>query len=229
MGTGKTWVPQKELLFMAATSSAIADLKAQWPNLHDLDRAKAILDLKQCGGSNRELARQLPVVESGLRRLLKALEAPAKDQLLAYEGKITINELIRRAAAAKAGDAVKQGEARKLRRAKASIKASKTICDWLRSEDLGATDRQQVAGEARRLLIEAQQNNHFPRGITPPGLTVAEIIKGSQPRQPKPMDLGDIHWRAVWLAEWVYRAFPDEWVRYKAIEIALEKQFNRNA
>lgn len=214
---------------MASTSTAIADLKAQWPNLNDLDRAKAVRDLKQSGASNRELALHLPVGESTLRRLLKILEASAEDQLLAHDGKITTNEVIRRAATAKAGDAVRQGEALKLRRTKASIKASEAICDWLRSENLGTSNRRQVVGEARQLLIDAQKNNQFPRGVTPPGTTVTEIIKGSQPLQPMPMDEGDIQWRAVWLAEWVYRAFPDDWVRYKAIEIALEKQFNRNA
>jgi hypothetical protein len=57
-------------------------------------------------------------------------------------------------------------------------------------------------------------------------MPIAEIIKRSRPDQPKAMDESQINWHALWLLVWVYRAFPDSYVRYKAIEMALEKQFN---
>ena len=173
---------------MASTSTAIADLKSQWPNLNDLDRAKAVRDLKQSGASIRGLALQLPVGESTLRRLLKALEASAEDRILANNGKITTNELIRRATAAKHSDEVKQGEALSRKRTEAAIKASKTICNWLRSEGVTSNFGQQIVGEARRLLIEAEQSKRFPPGAVPPGTPVAEIILQSRPLRPKAED-----------------------------------------
>jgi hypothetical protein len=131
-----------------SSASAIANLKAQWPNLHDLDRAKAVRDIRNTGVSIRTLADQLPVNESSLRHLLKAIEAPLEDWPLAYQGKISTNELVRRAAAAKARDKVKQGEALKLDRTQASLKAAKIICDWLRSEGVTSSFGEQVLGEA---------------------------------------------------------------------------------
>jgi hypothetical protein len=212
---------------MASTSSAIADLKAQWPNLHDLDRAKAVRDLKQSGVSTRGLAPQLPAGESGLRRLLKALEAPVEDQLLAYDGKITTNELIRRATASKARYAAKQGEALNLKRMEASLKASKIICKWLRSEGVTSNRGQQIVDEARWLLIKADQSQKFPLGAVPPRMPVAEIILRSKPVQPKAKDEIQTAWRAYWLAVWVCRAWPDDWVHQKAIDLALEEQRRR--
>lgn len=212
---------------MASTPPAIADLTSQWPNLHDLDRAKAIRDLKQSGVSNRKLARQLPVGESGIRRLLKALEAPAGDRLLAQDGKITTNELIRRDAAAKAGDATKQGEALKLKRTEAAFKASKIICKWLRSEGVRSNFGQQIVDEALTLLIKAENSKKFPLGDVPARTPLAEIILQSRPLRPNPTPENETPWLAFWLAVWVYRAWPDTWVRLKAIDLALEEQRRR--
>ena len=95
---------------MATPSSAITDLKVQWPDLHDLDRAKAVRALMAAGASIRKIALQLPVSESSLRRLLQAAQASLEDRFLASKGKLSTNELVRRTAAAKARLAVKQGD-----------------------------------------------------------------------------------------------------------------------
>lgn len=212
---------------MPVSPSAIADLKAQWPNLHVLDRAKALRNLKQSGASNRELARQLPVGESGIRRLLMALAAPAEDRILAYDGKITTNELIRRDTAAKARVAAKQGEDLNLKRTESAIKASKIICKWLRSEGVTSNFGQQIVDEARRLLIDAEQTRQFPKGVAPPRTPLTEIIQGCRPNQLEDGGAGLTFWRAVWLSVWVYYAWPDAWVRLKAIDLALEEQLSR--
>lgn len=209
---------------MPNTSPSAADLKAKWHELSDLDRAKAVRDLKQSGLSTRAIALEIAASEASLRRLLEALQAPLVDQGLASEGKISTNELIRRAKAAKVIRAAKQGEALNLKREQQSIKGSKTICDWLISEKVPTNYGAQIVGEARRLLINAEESNQFPPGVVPPGMATAEIIQRSRPEQPKEHDESQIVWRAYWLAVWVYRAMPDELVRYKAVELALEKQ-----
>jgi predicted GNAT family acetyltransferase len=212
---------------MPTVPSALADLRSRWDKLHDLDRAKEVHDIKRTGVSTREIALQLPVSEALLRHLLQAAQAPTEDQLLARQGKISTNELIRRAKAAKARRAVEQSQALNLKRAEASIKASKTICDWLRSQGVPSNLGQQIVDEARRRLIEAEQNKRFPPGAVPPGTPVAEIIRRSRPPQAKTNDVDQIAWRAFWLAVWVYRAWPDDWVRYRAIEMALEEQLRK--
>jgi transposase-like protein len=87
MGTGKGQIPQKELLFMASASSAIANLRSQRPDLHDLDRAKAVRDIRRSGVSIRKLALQLPVSESSLRHLLKAAKLRPKTGFLPPKAK----------------------------------------------------------------------------------------------------------------------------------------------
>jgi lambda repressor-like predicted transcriptional regulator len=85
---------------MTSPSFAIAELQAGWHTLVDLDRGRAVFNIHRKGTSLRELARKLSCNESLLRRLLKAIQAPVEDQLLARQGTITTNELIRRAKAA---------------------------------------------------------------------------------------------------------------------------------
>jgi len=65
------------------------------PSFSDLGRAEAVLGIKQSGIPIRKIAAQIGFSESLLRHLLKALRAPACDQVLAREGKISTNQLVR--------------------------------------------------------------------------------------------------------------------------------------
>ena len=85
---------------MTTTSFSVADLQSQWHKLPDLDRARAVYEIKQSGVSTRQIALQLHLSESLLRHLLSALLAPREDRFLASQGKISTNELVRRHKAA---------------------------------------------------------------------------------------------------------------------------------
>ena len=78
---------------------SIAQLQIDWFKFSDLDRARAVFDINQSGISIRKVAAQLHLSESLLRHLLQALKAPASDRDLARQGKISTNELARRAKA----------------------------------------------------------------------------------------------------------------------------------
>jgi len=212
---------------MAVTSSAIADLKAQWPNLHDLDRAKAVRNLKQSGASNRELAEQLEVAESGLRRILKALEAPAEYRLLASQGKISTNELVRRAKAAETCLAVKKLEAQECDQEQASVVGCKVICDWLRSEGIPGSYGEQIICAAQRQLAIEEENNWLPTKALPRGMPTAEIIQKCRPTEPKEDGISSIVRFTRWLVLWAFFSMPDSSVRYNALEQAYDKQFKR--
>jgi len=67
--------------------------------------------------------------ESGLRRLLKALEASAEDRLLSIEGKISTNEIVRRAEAAETRIAVEKRDASEREREQVSLVDCKAVCD----------------------------------------------------------------------------------------------------
>ena len=90
---------------MIEPSPALADLQMKWPDLHDLDRAKAVHAIKRTGISIRKIAQQLKVSEALLRHLLQALQALPDDQILARDGKISTKELVRRAKSAIIGEA----------------------------------------------------------------------------------------------------------------------------
>ena len=79
---------------------SIAELKTDWINLHDLDRAQGVKDLHNAGAPIRQIVAHLKKPESSLRRLLTALDTPVEDRALARRGLIPINELARRSRAA---------------------------------------------------------------------------------------------------------------------------------
>jgi transposase-like protein len=91
--------PRRALMRMENTPS-IAQLQSDWFRFSDLDRASAVLTINQSGISIRKVAAQLHLSESLLRHLLQAFQAPAGDLVLAGQGKMSTNELVRRGKAA---------------------------------------------------------------------------------------------------------------------------------
>jgi hypothetical protein len=102
-------------------SPAIAALQSQWHTLHDLDRAKAVLAINKSGVSTREIALHLHLSESLLRHLLTALQAPPEDRSLARQGRMSTNEVVRRARTAGIRSTARHREAREFERTQASI------------------------------------------------------------------------------------------------------------
>jgi hypothetical protein len=190
-------------------------------------RARAVNLIHKSGISLRSLATELDRKESLLRRLLQARLAPIEDQVLARRGAISTNELIRRASAARTHREEKQAEDLERQRTRDAIAGSKTICDWISSEGLTGACGKQVVGEARLWLNMAEQSKQLPRGAAPAGMKVAEIIQRTQPAEPTSDEHSYLARLGRWLSLWAYYSFTDPWVRYKAIELALEKQCRR--
>jgi lambda repressor-like predicted transcriptional regulator len=209
------------------SSFTISDLQSQWYALHDLDRAKAVLATHQNGTSFRELAKALNCSESLLRHLLAVLQAPPADQLLARQYMISTNELARRARAAGMRRSSIHREALELERAHAASQGCKTICNWLTEEEISKPYGEQIVDEARHLFAQAEQTGKFPPGAAPADMPTAEIIQRCQPVELKNDSATFIAWYAWWLALWTFHAFTDSWVRDTALELALEKQWER--
>jgi transposase-like protein len=212
---------------MTANSSALANLQLHWPELDDLDRAKAVRTIKRSGVSVREIARHLPVSEALLRHLLQALQAQPEDQILARRGKISTNDLIRRAKAARTNREVALREAEERKRVQKSIAGCKAICKWLVSEGLSVPCSEQIIGEARRGLAIAEQNGRLPNITAPAKKSVSKIIQLSRPPEENTDETIYVAWFALWLRSWAFYSMPDSWVRYKAIELALSEQYKR--
>lgn len=212
---------------MKDNSSAISALQTRWKSLHDLDRAQAVRAIRLSGTSLNKLAKAVKRSPSLLRHLLDALDAPKADKLLARDGKLTTNELVRSAKAAKAAQKAKEGEALALKRAQASIRGCKEICDWLTKESLQGSYGEQIICEAQRELANAEQNGKLPTGAAPAAMPVTEIIQRCRPAELKTDAILPIAWFAHWLALWAFYLMPDSSVRYRAFESALEKQFGK--
>ena len=212
---------------MSDAYDAISDLQSKWDTLGDLDRARAIRTIHKTGTSLRGLAKALERSPSLLRHLLESLEAPPEDQLLARQGKLTTNELVRRSHAAGSARATKQREALELERTRASQKGCKAICDWLAAEGISGPTGAQIINEARTTLAIAEHNKTLPRDSAPPGTPVTEIIQRCRPVEPNSDANSYITWFAFWLSLWAAYFMTDSWARYQAIELALEKQPRR--
>ena len=212
---------------MSTTSSAVADLQSQWHTLPDLDRAKAVLAIKQSGISTRQIAQHLDCSDSLLRHLLAALQAPPADRLLLRQGKISTNELVRRSKAAGIRRSSMHREAREFERAQASRQACRTICGWLAAERISKPYGEQIVDEARRLFAQAEQDGKFPPGAAPADMPTAEIINRCRPAELKTDAFSFIARYAWWLTRWTYYAFTDISVRDTALDLALDKQFTK--
>ena len=212
---------------MNDTSDAISDLQSKWDTLCDIDRARTVRAIHQTGTSLRELAKALKRSPSLLRHLIEALGAQPEDQFLARQGKLSTNQLVRRARAAGIDRAAKQRKAIELERSQASQKGCRAICDWLEAEGISGPFGAQIVNEARQTLVIAEENNTLPRDAAPLHTPVTEIIQRCRPAEPKTDAISFVAWFAYWLALWVAYSMPDSSVRYKAIELALENQLRR--
>lgn len=160
-------------------SVAINELEKKWNNLHPVDRASAVYKLRQAGCSPRQLASALPCSESYVRHLSEAAKAPLPDRIRARGGKISIRQLAQRGKAiiAKERDQNRGEEVRK---------GCKAICDWLKEEKFKGGWGEQIVGEARRILIDAELSNGLPKAQQlPEGFPLKQIIARTKP--PKEM------------------------------------------
>ena len=212
---------------MSTTSSAVADLQSQWHTLPDLDRAKAVLAIKQSGISTRQIAQHLDCSDSLLRHLLAALQAPPADRLLLRQGKISTNELVRRSKAAGIRRTAMHRKTREFERTQASRRACKKICDWLAAEQMSGPYGEQIVNGARHLFAKAEQDGKFPKDAAPTDMPTAEIIKRCRPAELKTDAISFVARHAWWLARWAYYAFTDTSVRDTALDLALDEQFRR--
>jgi hypothetical protein len=207
--------------------SPIKKLQNDWFRLHDLDRAQAVSDIRQSGISIRQIAAQLQLSESLLRRLLLSLQAPAADRALARQGKISTNELVRCARVAEIRHTSKYREALELERAKETRRGSDLICKWLLQTELNGPCCEMIVDEVRRNFHNMKQAGRHPSVVAPPDTPVTEIIERTKPSNLVDDGIDIIGWFVQWLCRWSFFAFPDEKIRDNALDLALQRQWGR--
>ena len=203
-------------------TSSIAQLQSDWFAFSDLDRASGVLAIKQTGISVRSIAAQLHFSESLLRHLLKALLAPACDQDLARQGKISTNELLRRGQTA-LHHSVKHSKTSALDREQEIRVAADLIYNWLARAQLFGPSLVMIVEEVQRKFRMMKEAGLHPSAVAPLGTPVSRIIERTKP--PAFDDSIDIvAWFARWLYKWSLNAFPNEEIRDGGLSLALQKQ-----
>lgn len=205
---------------------SISQLQADWFGFSDLDRARAVLAINQTGISIRRIAAQLQISESLLRHLLQALQAPASDQDLARQGKISTNELVRRAKAASLCPSPDNSEALELERVRETREAANTICNWLAERGQQGSYGKQILKGVRHEFAFREQDGSLP--LCPHAETpLHKVILRSKPDRPIDDNATAICWHHEWLFRWAYHAFPDRGIRDTALDLALQMQPGR--
>lgn len=200
--------------------AAIAELRANWARLHDLDRADAIFSMHQSGVKLRHLARELNCSEGLLRHLLKAREASAEDRYFARQNLISTRELARRAGRARRPLQLQSNEAAEFERARAALDISKEICEWLVREQIDAEAKKEIVRWARKFLESAERDGTVPRRLPPVGTTTADMILECRPPLPIPDGPEAISWYGRWLSGWLANRASDRQMRDSALRLA---------
>jgi hypothetical protein len=209
----------------ADASQALSSLEKKWPDLrNDVDRATALEPVHRKGVPYRLLAENLGCSASRVRYLCQAARAPVPDRLQAGRGKISTRELVRRSKEAEKLASAKELDVLDQQRTKEATKGAEMIGDWLKTKLGFAGIREKVIDEARRILAENKWSGTLPNCAPPSGTTVETIIERTRPPRSVNPDSDSIGWVADWLARWVFFAFPNEVVRDRALNIALDKE-----
>ena len=206
---------------------SISELQAQWANLCDLDRARAVKAINRAGMALRAIASQLNCSDGLLRHLLIALEAPIEDLVLARQGKISTNELVRRAKAAGRKREARHREEVALERERAARQAARKISDWLAAHNLQGPWGERVIEDVRWEYAGRERNGSLPPCPTGFEISFKELVDRCEPKWPMDDNVDFLNWFHEWLCRWTFFAFPDPYVRDTALDIALETESHR--
>jgi hypothetical protein len=142
---------------------------------------------------------------------------------LPARGKISTNELARRAKAA-GHRSVKRHETLTIDRDREVRKAADLICDWVLQTTLFGPARKMIVEEVRRKFRNMREAGLHPSAVAPPGTPVSKIIERTELPALTDGRIDIVAWFAQWLCRWSFFAFPDQEIRDKALDFALEKQ-----
>jgi transposase len=209
----------------ASADQQIDNLKQQWDQLSDPDRALAIAQIKKFDLSQREIARRIQCSENTVRRLLSILDAPATDLAAARQGKISTNKLLKRSKAERERRAQERKKNAEQRREKQAINGAKLIVKWLREQEIPDAYDEAIIETARdKFKLAWQLGLPVPDTNAPAGLKPAEYIELCRPKRSMPENAERLVWYADWLTWWVICVFRDADVRDSALDKALPMQ-----
>ena len=211
---------------------AIAQLKATWFFLPEMERAQAVRQIVNAGLSRRFLAKALNISEGTIRNLLLILEARPEDQEALRRREITQAELIRRVRGLPPRNPVCQPEPTRIAtepeypQEREPFDLTETILAWLAASPPRAFSARLILEESLRILNRADKRGNLPVARPPAGMPVAEVIRRCQPG-PRRYDFFYVGFYVAWLCNWVVRLATDANHWREALTQALS-QVNAN-
>jgi hypothetical protein len=149
------------------------------------------------------------------------------DQVLAQWGKISTNELVRRAKAAGPRPSAQKREAIVLDRTPEPGKAADLICDWLLQTQLFGPAREMIVKEVQREFLAMKEAGLHPSVVASSDMPTSQIIERTKPPALIDDSIDIVAWFAQWLCKWSFFAFPDEGIRGTALDLARQRQSGR--
>jgi hypothetical protein len=104
-------------------------------------------------------------------------------------------------------------------------KAGDHILGWLDAEHIAAAYGEQIVGRARELLIASETGGQLPKQAAPAAMPVTEVIRRSKPQGSDEVSFTET--AALWPARWLFFAFPDTSVDYRALDLAWAQLIKR--
>lgn len=193
---------------------AIAQLKATWFFLSEMERAYAVREIVKAGLSRRFLAKALNISEGTIRNLLLILEARLEDQEALRRREITQAELIRRVRGLSPRDYVRRSEPTRIAsepeypQEREPFDLTETILAWLAASPPRAFSARLILEESLRILNRADKRGNLPVARPPAGMSVAEVIRRCKPG-PRRYDFFHVAFYADWACNWVVRLAAD--------------------
>jgi hypothetical protein len=198
---------------------AVANLRTDWPNLSDVDRALRISPIIQAGTSCRTLAKALGRKEQSLRHIRPLVNASEAEKAAIRSGNVSTKAVLRAVKARQSSESNSAAVLPSLDIEKQAIDWASRIISWV-TDKVGSTVGKQLLHEVRRRVSQELGDKPVPNVTAVIRIPLDEIIERCS-LQPQSEFFAERY--CVWLMLWVSYAILHPQVRNKALSLAEER------
>ncbi len=204
---------------------AVADLRASWANLPDVDRAEAIIPILNHKMSGRTLAAALHCSESLLRYLKPLVRATGAEMKQSRAGLISTRKLRRIILDREAQKRSDRDELQVAKQAKAAEKGANDILSFFKTQRILVCYAEPIWTQTLGRLRGLEETGFFRDRQRPKGMSTADIISRCWPVFAPNGDttIAYVNCCADWMVRWTSYAMPNSAVRELAFRLAWAK------
>jgi hypothetical protein len=198
---------------------AVADLRTDWPNLSDVDRALRIQPIIRAGTSCRTLAKALGRKEQSLRHIRPLTDATEAEKEAIRSGNVSTNAVVRALKARQSSESNSAAVLPSLDIEKQAVAWASHIINWA-TDKVGSAVGKQLVHALRQRASEHVGDKPILKTGAPVGMPLEEIIARCRPQEEFVIFAGMY---SVWLTRWVLHAIRDVAVLRLALSIADDR------